>query len=119
MFIGGDDPVVIAGLTQIGDGLELLAGEYVVAAKVQLGFDTNESDPALVECRLEAESNIVDRAAVLLQLKGPDTIPLTAPVSLSGSGRVALLCDADSARAASASRVKITAIQVDSLTIQP
>jgi hypothetical protein len=89
-------------------------GRFVVMAKAQFDL-TSESGPT-VECTLTVGGVAVDQSAVSLVGPAVATLPLSGVADLSAAplgGDAFLSCQADSVFA---SRVKLTAIQVDSIT---
>lgn len=87
-------------------------GKYVVVAKAQ--FDHADDQPdTTVECRLVVGGVVVDESAARLPSAGISTLPLSAAVDLATDGSAILNCQGDRV---SASRVKLTAIQVDSVS---
>jgi hypothetical protein len=94
---------------KIGELTDLPPGNYVVMAKaVFIGSDTGNS----VDCTLEAGVPI-DRSAVKVAGSGPATVSFLAPVVLDGGG-IVLNCVGTGM---AASDVKLTAIQVDTLSV--
>jgi hypothetical protein len=94
--------------------LGLDPGSYVFSAKVQLEL-TGDVDPPVVECTLMAGAIEVDVSAVRLGPAGIETIPLAGAATLDTAGDLVLTCGGTSD--ALARRVRLTATQVDNLTI--
>ncbi len=93
--------------------LSLSNGSYVITAKAQFDLPDDKS-AARVDCELDVGTGTpADQASVLLNPGDTDILVLTAPVEVT-SGGVVLNC---SGAAVTASRVKLTAIQVDTLTV--
>jgi len=98
----------------------LPAGKYVVTAKVQLDLDQDLSSRK-VECRLDV-ADAPEVSTVLLSSPGIATVPFLTPADLPAGGMAILRCYADPQLDGSfvlASNVKMTAIQVDSLILEP
>ena len=96
--------------------LNLAAGNYFVVAKAQFEL-ANDQTTALVECTLEAGGGVVDESAVQLGSPDTDTLPLSAAADLTaGGGSVVLNCQGTQVLA---SRVKLTAVQIENLSFQP
>jgi hypothetical protein len=100
---------------QVG-GLGLDPGSYVFAAKVQIEL-TADAIPPLVQCQLTIGAVEVDVSAVRLGPAGVETIPLAGAATLDVGGDLTMTCGGTAD--AAATRVRITATQVDSLTLVP
>jgi hypothetical protein len=92
--------------------LSLLMGKYVVVAKAQFNVNVEQVETT-VECTLVGGGDIIDESAVRLISPAISTLALSAAVDLTTDGSVALNCQGDQVFA---SRVKLTAIQVDSVS---
>ena len=94
--------------------LGLDPGSYVFSAKVQLEL-TGDVSPPVVECTLMAGAIEVDFSAVRLGAAAIETIPLVGAATLDVAGDLVLTCGGTID--AAATRVRLTATQVDTLTI--
>ncbi len=116
--LGGD----ITGGVVIGALTGLPPGAYLVAAKTQLGLlGVDAGLPVLASCMLTAGGSILDQSAVSVPnvetgTIGSSTIPLLSGLDLPLGGDVSLSCLGTDIEA---SNIKLTAIQVGTLTIQP
>jgi hypothetical protein len=98
--------------------LTLPEGNFVITAKAQ--FDLSGEVSAIVDCmlRLEPGGLVIDQSAVQLSSTGAvATLPLSGVAMLAPAGADAVLsCGGDNTDNVSASRVKLTAIQVETLS---
>jgi hypothetical protein len=97
-------------------GLGLDPGSYVFSAKVQIEL-TGDVPAPLVECQLTLGALEIDLSAVRLGPAAVETIPLAGAATLDAGGDLVLTCGGT--EAAAATRVRITATQVDMLTLVP
>jgi hypothetical protein len=104
----------------IGELTGLPAGQYVVTAKAQ--FDLLAETDSFVFCTLTLSDGanqtgpFVDTSAASLNPPIRTTLPFSVAGDIPSGGTAVLNCDGNSAAARS---VKITAIQVGSLTVMP
>jgi hypothetical protein len=112
-FVGTQTDDISGGL-DIGVLTGLPAGKFILMAKAQFNLD---SDLATTEvtCTLGA-GDLTERSAVSLPTPGTATIPFMVPADLPSGGGAVLNCIGANVFA---SNVKLTAIQVESLFLQP
>jgi hypothetical protein len=101
--------------------LSLLAGKYVISAKVQLGV--GDSSTATGSCALsvtDANGTVeLDASAVTVPTSSVATMPLAGVTDVPLGGAVTVNCTADVDNVIDATNVKLSAIQVDALTVLP
>jgi hypothetical protein len=113
-FVGSNEIDITAGV-DIGALTGLPAGSFVVMAKAL--FNGPSDTEATVDCTLGVGA-MIEHSAVRLRGRGPATLPFLVPVDLisSGGGNAVLHCTSTDPHVL-ASEVKITAIQLDALSI--
>ena len=98
----------------------LPAGQYVVSAKAR--FNAHSESPSFTFCTLTVSDAaneggpFTDDSAALISSPESTTLPFLAVADLPSGGAAVLFCEGDQVFATS---VKITAIQVGSLTVMP
>jgi hypothetical protein len=103
---------------EIGVLSGLPAGQYVVTAKAR--FNAASETSSFLYCSLTVSDGdnlgepFTDQSAAVISSVGATTLPFLAAGSLLSEGAAVLSCEGDNVFAAA---VKITAIQVGSLTV--
>jgi hypothetical protein len=110
----GPDFVTVGALTG------LPAGQHVISAKVQLSVgDATTGTATCFLLAIDVSGTVeLDSSAATVPTSSVGTVPLAGVTSLASGGDVSLGCSADT-DTIDASNIKLSAIQVDALTVQP